>query len=76
MNWAVQPVSPASATCSNDFAATPYTFWLAVAPFLMVEQDASVTAADLEGLEQVYREHSARLWRALVAYTADREIGG
>jgi RNA polymerase sigma factor (sigma-70 family) len=40
----------------------------------MVEQDASVTAADLEGLEQVYRQHSAKLWRALVAYTGDREI--
>src|SRR5687767_93444 len=40
----------------------------------MVEQDASVTAVDLKGLEQVYREQSARLWRALVAYTGDREI--
>jgi len=40
----------------------------------MVEQDASVTAADLKGLEQVYREQSARLWRALVAYTGNREI--
>jgi RNA polymerase sigma factor (sigma-70 family) len=40
----------------------------------MVEQDASVTSADLKGLEQVYREQSARLWRALVAYTSDREI--
>jgi RNA polymerase sigma-70 factor (ECF subfamily) len=40
----------------------------------MVEQDASVTEADLEGLEQVYREQSAKLWRALVAYTGDRGI--
>jgi RNA polymerase sigma-70 factor, ECF subfamily len=39
-----------------------------------VEQDASVTSADLKGLEQVYREQSAKLWRALVAYTGDREI--
>jgi RNA polymerase sigma factor (sigma-70 family) len=45
-----------------------------VAPFLVVEQDASVTSAYLKGLEQVYREQSAKLWRALVAYTGDREI--
>jgi len=45
-----------------------------VVPFLVVEQDASVTSADLKGLEQVYREQSARLWRALVAYTGDRGI--
>jgi RNA polymerase sigma-70 factor, ECF subfamily len=40
----------------------------------MVEQDASVTSADPDGLEHVYREQSARLWRALVAYTGDRGI--
>jgi RNA polymerase sigma factor (sigma-70 family) len=40
----------------------------------VVEQDASVTSADLKGLEQVYREQSAKLWRALVAYTGDRGI--
>jgi RNA polymerase sigma-70 factor, ECF subfamily len=39
-----------------------------------VEQDASVKSADPGGLEQVYREHAAQLWRALVAYTGDREI--
>jgi RNA polymerase sigma-70 factor (ECF subfamily) len=38
-----------------------------------VEQDASVTT-DPQGLERVYREHAARIWRALVAYTGDREI--
>jgi RNA polymerase sigma factor (sigma-70 family) len=53
---------------------THYTFWLALVPFLLVEQDASVTSADLKGLEQVYREQSAKLWRALVAYTGDRGI--
>jgi RNA polymerase sigma factor (sigma-70 family) len=31
-------------------------------------------SADPGGLEQVYREHAAKLWRALVAYTGDREI--
>jgi RNA polymerase sigma-70 factor, ECF subfamily len=51
-----------------------YTFSLAVVPFHVVEQDASVTAADLKGLEQVYREQSAKLWRALVAYTGDRAV--
>jgi RNA polymerase sigma factor (sigma-70 family) len=39
-----------------------------------VEQDASVKSADSGGLEQVYREQSAKLWRALIAYTGDREI--
>jgi RNA polymerase sigma factor (sigma-70 family) len=39
-----------------------------------VEQDASVKSADPGGLEQVYREHAPRLWRALVASTGDREI--
>lgn len=33
-----------------------------------------MTSADPGGLEHVYREHSARLWRALVAYTGDRGI--
>jgi RNA polymerase sigma-70 factor (ECF subfamily) len=36
-----------------------------------VAQDVLVSAADLEGL---YREHGARLWRALVAYAGDRDI--
>ena len=31
-------------------------------------------AADPGGLEHVYREHAPRLWRALVAYTGDREV--
>jgi RNA polymerase sigma-70 factor, ECF subfamily len=31
-------------------------------------------SADPGRLEQVYREHAAKLWRALVAYTGDREI--
>ena len=31
-------------------------------------------SADPAGLEHVYREHAARLWRALVAYTGDRGI--
>lgn len=33
-----------------------------------------MTSADPERLEQVYREQSAKLWRALVAYTGDRDI--
>jgi RNA polymerase sigma-70 factor (ECF subfamily) len=39
-----------------------------------VEQDASVKSADPRGLEQVYREHAAQIWRALLAYTGDREV--
>lgn len=39
-----------------------------------MEQDSSVTSASPIGLEQVYREQSAKLWRALVAYTGDRGI--
>jgi len=46
----------------------------AMAPMSAVEQDASVMSADPGGLEQVYREHAPRLWRALVAYSGDREI--
>ena len=54
--------------------ANHYTFSPDVAPLSVVEQDASVKSADPGGLEQVYREHSAKLWRALVAYTGDRHI--
>ncbi len=36
-----------------------------------VVQDALVTDGDLEAL---YREQGARLWRALVAYTGEREV--
>jgi RNA polymerase sigma-70 factor (ECF subfamily) len=43
-------------------------------PFLSVGHDASVKSVDPRGLEQVYREHAARLWRALMAYTGDRGI--
>ncbi len=35
-------------------------------------QDALVTAE--RGLEQLYREDGARLWRALVAFSGDREV--
>jgi len=35
-------------------------------------QGALVTAA--RGLERVYREDGARLWRALVAFSGDREV--
>jgi RNA polymerase sigma-70 factor, ECF subfamily len=38
-----------------------------------VVQDAPVTEAK-GTLEGVYREHGAKLWRALFAYTADREL--
>lgn len=43
-------------------------------PFRVVEKDAFVTSRAAEALEQVYREHAARLWRALVAYAGNREI--
>jgi DNA-directed RNA polymerase specialized sigma24 family protein len=43
-------------------------------PFRVVEQDAFVTSRAAEALEQVYREHAARLWRALVAYAGNREV--
>lgn len=43
-------------------------------PFQGVEQDAAVRPAEPGGLEQIYREHAARLWRALIAYTGDREV--
>jgi RNA polymerase sigma factor (sigma-70 family) len=33
-----------------------------------------MTSADPTRLEETYREHGAKLWRALVAYTGDREI--
>jgi DNA-directed RNA polymerase specialized sigma24 family protein len=37
-----------------------------------VVQDALVTTGG--GLEQLYREDGARLWRALVAFSGDREV--
>jgi DNA-directed RNA polymerase specialized sigma24 family protein len=37
-----------------------------------VVQDALVTAAS--GLERLYREDGARLWRALMAFSGDREV--
>jgi RNA polymerase sigma-70 factor, ECF subfamily len=37
-----------------------------------VAQDARVTAGG--GLEQLYRDEGARLWRALVAFSGDREV--
>jgi RNA polymerase sigma-70 factor (ECF subfamily) len=39
-----------------------------------VEQDAVVTSAEPQGLEAVYREQGARLWRALLAYSGDRDV--
>jgi RNA polymerase sigma-70 factor (ECF subfamily) len=38
-----------------------------------VVQDAGVRVST-DRLEMVYREQGARLWRALVAYTGDREV--
>ena len=37
-------------------------------------QDAAVDAEPATELERVYREHGARLWRALLAFTGDREV--
>jgi len=45
-----------------------------VRPYEGVEQDALVTSAGQNGLEETYREHAARLWRALIAYAGDRDI--
>jgi RNA polymerase sigma-70 factor (ECF subfamily) len=39
-----------------------------------VEQDAVVADADRERLEDVYREHGPKLWRALMAYAGDRDV--
>lgn len=33
-----------------------------------------MTVAGWKGLEEIYREHAARLWRALIAYAGDRDI--
>jgi RNA polymerase sigma factor (sigma-70 family) len=39
-----------------------------------VIHDAEVVAETDRGAEDVYREHAARLWRALVAFTGDRDV--
>jgi RNA polymerase sigma factor (sigma-70 family) len=39
-----------------------------------VEQDAVVAQADRQRLEDVYRAHGAKLWRALIAYAGDRDV--
>ncbi|MDP9295446.1 MAG: sigma-70 family RNA polymerase sigma factor [Actinomycetota bacterium] len=44
------------------------------APSPRVVRDASVTEGTDRELERLYREHGARLFRALVAYTGDREV--
>jgi RNA polymerase sigma-70 factor, ECF subfamily len=46
------------------------------APSSRVVRDASVTEETDRELERLYREHGARLFRALVAYTGDREVAG
>ena len=37
-------------------------------------QNALVSASPQSGLEELYRDHGDRLWRAVLAFTADREI--
>jgi RNA polymerase sigma-70 factor (ECF subfamily) len=37
-------------------------------------RDAAVEAGPATELERVYREHGPRLWRALLAFTGDREV--
>lgn len=37
-------------------------------------QDAAVDAEPATELERLYREHGARLWRALLAFTGDRDV--
>jgi RNA polymerase sigma factor (sigma-70 family) len=39
-----------------------------------VVHDARVEAGTRSTVEDVYREQAARLWRALVAFTSDREV--
>jgi len=39
-------------------------------------QDTTVDAEPATELERLYREHGARLWRALLAFTGDREVAG
>jgi RNA polymerase sigma-70 factor, ECF subfamily len=39
-----------------------------------VEQDAVVADADRQRLEDVYREHGPKIWRALMAYAGDRDV--
>jgi RNA polymerase sigma-70 factor (ECF subfamily) len=41
---------------------------------MSVEHDALVTSVGGVGLEEVYRQHAPRLWRALMAYTGDRDV--
>jgi RNA polymerase sigma-70 factor, ECF subfamily len=43
-------------------------------PLRGVEQDALMTSAEPERLEEAYREHAPKLWRALIAYAGDREV--
>ena len=49
----------------------PYTFGPEPSPVGVV-QDALVTAT--RGLQQLYRDDGARLWRALVAFSGDRDV--
>jgi RNA polymerase sigma-70 factor (ECF subfamily) len=43
-------------------------------PFTGVEQDAVVTSAGEAGLDETYRQHAAKLWRALIAFAGDRDV--
>lgn len=45
-----------------------------MAPYAGVVQHAAVEVPTDQGIEQVYRDQASRLWGALVAYSADREI--
>lgn len=56
-------------------APSVYTFGRFITPFLQVVHDEPVRVSDAnELIEQVYRQHAARLWRALVAYSGDPEV--
>jgi RNA polymerase sigma-70 factor (ECF subfamily) len=52
---------------------TPFRFQ---SPFRDVELELSVSTADPDVLAEVYREQAPKLWRALVAYTGDRDVAG
>ena len=57
------------------FAPGDYTFGGSTRTFLQVVHDEPVRVSDVNELvEEVYRQHAARLWRALVAYSGDPEV--
>ncbi|TMK36339.1 MAG: RNA polymerase sigma factor [Actinobacteria bacterium] len=59
----------------SKIRSRPYTFGPWTPPFLQVVHDEPVRVSDANELvEEVYRQHAAKLWRALVAYSGDPEV--